>query len=132
MFRLELLRRAWDLQRDILYNTYIKSSGKGMKAKLKKLNLLTDSIRQEFLVMYFKRQKLLFIIKFLELHTEFKSYAKIKKYNEMLQKIEIELGLNNLNEKNKIENITYNNTNGVNNESDNNKNAKTIKNHSKQ
>jgi hypothetical protein len=36
-----------------------------MKIKLKRLGLLTDSVREEFIKIYFERQKLVFIIKFL-------------------------------------------------------------------
>jgi hypothetical protein len=46
---MDLLRKAWDIQRDIMSRAYIKAGGKSMKAKLKKMSLLTDAIREEFI-----------------------------------------------------------------------------------
>lgn len=53
LYRLDLLRKAWDIQRDIMSRAYIKTGGKTLKAKLKKLSLLTDTVREEFIDLYF-------------------------------------------------------------------------------
>eukprot|EP00347_Sterkiella_histriomuscorum_P022516 403338197 len=93
VFRIDLLRKAWDIQRDIMSRACMKATGKAIKAKLKKLSLLTDSIREEFVKLYFQRSKLLFIIKFIELHTNEGIDPRIEKYISILRKLEKKLGL---------------------------------------
>lgn len=75
----------------------MKATGKAIKAKLKRLSLLTDSIREEFIKVYFQRSKITFIIKFIEMHNTTDPNGgrdpRIEKYFAILKKIEKKLGL---------------------------------------
>ena len=91
LFRVDLLRKAWDIQRDILSRAWIKTGGKVLKNKLKRLSVLTESTREEFIMLYFQKTKLSFIVKFLELHDS--RDPRIEKYQGMLKKLDKKLGL---------------------------------------
>ena len=67
-----------------------------MKAKLKKLGFLTDSLREEFLKMYFQRCKINYIIKYLSIESKKpENDTKIEDYKKMLKKLEKKLGIKN-------------------------------------
>ncbi len=66
-----------------------------MKNKLKKLALLTDSVREYYIKMYFQRQKLLFMVKYLNYESKNNSQSKIDNCLDQIKQLDKKLGLLN-------------------------------------
>ncbi|CDW72597.1 UNKNOWN [Stylonychia lemnae] len=96
LFRVDFIRSAWDIQREIMQRALLKSGGKqaGIKLKLKKMSLLTDTVREQFVRLYFQKQKIQFIIKFLEMHSDPRD-PRIEKYSILLKRLEQKIGITN-------------------------------------
>ena len=92
-YRLDLVRRSWEINKDRMQKTILRQGGKQLKGKLKKLQLLNDVVREQYIKMYFERQKLLFIIKFIENEGKNEMKGKIEKYQKLLVKFEKKLGI---------------------------------------
>ena len=64
-----------------------------MKQKLKRISILTDEIREDFIHMYFKRAKLMFKVRFLSIRIKEEADSRIEEYTLQISKNEKKLGI---------------------------------------
>eukprot|EP00347_Sterkiella_histriomuscorum_P015613 403356364 len=95
-FRMELLRQAWMIQLDVLQKKYMKSGSKSSKLKLKKLAMLTEKIRENYIEMYFQRQKTLYMMNFFTSRGYSLTSLKLEKYQDELNTLDKKLGIKNI------------------------------------